>query len=522
MNLSSAIQNSKPELILWLLFLVVFGGLFLLSYVYIIPAEDAVILYEYAKNFAQTGLITYGGATVPIEGATDFLWMVVIAFFKVLGINEFTTALFINFLCLALMASLFRNSIEKLLVGAAFLLTPFLYSSLSGFSTITFSTLYVLAIKLLLDRSKYLYVSILVLCLVRPDGVVWGAGLVLIRMLQCKTFDEFKVEISRGLSWLVVPGLIYFTLRYWYFGEIFPLPFLVKSSSTANLLIFHLGSLQAIGAVLFPVILTVIALLKDKKQATQFILLFLLPIIFYASMTLTQNFGNRFLAPMFFGGLYLFSRQYEVRATIIFVLLSVYIMLGKTTITAQSVANSSNETIYYLAKDLKQMHGKMLVTEAGRLTYYSDWYSDDSWGLNTPKYAHRLITAEDVRQGNYDLIVAHCSLDTLNPKHDLIHDGQRSWDNQCKTLVSVIRQGDFSVHLVPFLKENFSLKNTIKSFLNVGGSTPTQSCERYDIYAVSNQFQDREKLERLLYKHGGLAYNLNMDFLGDTVCLESH
>ena len=57
-----------------------FGGLFALSYVYVVPAEDAVILYEYAKNLAQTGLITYGVASVPIEGATDFLWMVVIAF----------------------------------------------------------------------------------------------------------------------------------------------------------------------------------------------------------------------------------------------------------------------------------------------------------------------------------------------------------------------------------------------------------------------------------------------------------
>ena len=211
MNQSSLMRFWSYDLLLWLLFFVVFGGLSALSYAYVVPSEDAVILYEYAKNFAQSGLITYGGASHPIEGATDFLWMVVIAFFKVLGINEFGTALIINFLCLAFMASLFRESIEKLLVGAAFLLTPFLYSSLSGFSTITFSALYVIAIKLLLDRSKYLYVSILLLCLVRPDGVVWGAGLVLVRMLELKTYNEFKGEISRGLTWLVAPGSILYS-----------------------------------------------------------------------------------------------------------------------------------------------------------------------------------------------------------------------------------------------------------------------------------------------------------------------
>lgn len=521
MNQSSLMRFSSYDIMLWLLFLVVFGGLFALSYAYVVPAEDAVILYEYAKNFAQSGLITYGGASHPIEGATDFLWMVVIAFFKVLGINEFGTALFINFLCLAFIASLFKDSIEKLLVGAAFLLTPFLYSSLSGFSTITFSALYVMGIKLLLDRSKYLYVSILLLCLVRPDGVFWGAGLVLVRMLELKTYNEFKDEINRGLTWLVAPGLLYFIVRYWYFGEFLPLPFLVKASGGKDFLIFHFGSLWAISFVLFPVVFTVVFLLKEKKEAVQFILLFLLPVFFYAAMRLEQNFGNRFIAPMFFGALYLFSRLYQVRATMIFIVLSVYSMLNITERTASQVVNSSNENIYYVAQDLKQIHGKMLVTEAGRLTYYSDWRSEDSWGLNTPKYAHRLITTDDVRQGNYDLIVAHCYLDMLDPKNDITHDGQRSWTNQCKTLVSVIRQEDFSVYLVPFLIENVNLKNKLKSFIKRSAPSSMQRCKRYDIYAVSNQFKDREKLEELLLKQGGVVHNLDMVFVRDLVCLKT-
>lgn len=120
MNQSSLMRFSSYDIMLWLLFLVVFGGLFALSYAYVVPAEDAVILYEYAKNFAQSGLITYGGASHPIEGATDFLWMVVIAFFKVLGINEFGTALFINFLCLAFIASLFKILSKNCWLGLRF------------------------------------------------------------------------------------------------------------------------------------------------------------------------------------------------------------------------------------------------------------------------------------------------------------------------------------------------------------------------------------------------------------------
>lgn len=57
MSQSSLMRISSSDLMLWLLFSVVFGGLFALSNAYVVPAEDAVILYEYAKNFAQSGLL---------------------------------------------------------------------------------------------------------------------------------------------------------------------------------------------------------------------------------------------------------------------------------------------------------------------------------------------------------------------------------------------------------------------------------------------------------------------------------
>lgn len=56
------------------------------------PAEDAVILYEYARTWAATGVISYGGAGVPIEGATDFLWMALIAGLKALQVDEFLSS----------------------------------------------------------------------------------------------------------------------------------------------------------------------------------------------------------------------------------------------------------------------------------------------------------------------------------------------------------------------------------------------------------------------------------------------
>ena len=222
----------------YILGVIFFVSLFILSYQYIIPAEDAVILYEYAKNLAHRGVITYGGGVSPIEGATDFLWMAVIASLKWLGAGEFAAALLLNFIGLVLIIFLFSTCKERVAVGLAAAFTPYLYASLAGFSVIFFSALYLLTLKLLFDKSKYLYLSLLLLCLVRPDGVVWGAGCVMLRFLHMESSDQLKQEALRCIAWLIVPGLIYFFWRYWYFGELFPLPFVVKSTLNKDFLFF--------------------------------------------------------------------------------------------------------------------------------------------------------------------------------------------------------------------------------------------------------------------------------------------
>src|SRR3954447_19640423 len=82
--------------------------LFLCAYLYTIPSEDAVILYGYARNLATRGVITYSVHQIPIEGATDFLWMVAIAGLKFIGVDEFASALLLNVLGILLMLHVFH------------------------------------------------------------------------------------------------------------------------------------------------------------------------------------------------------------------------------------------------------------------------------------------------------------------------------------------------------------------------------------------------------------------------------
>ncbi len=88
------------------------------------------------KNLANHQVITYGGHTAPIEGATDFLWMIIIAILKKMGIAEFYSALALNFFATVILLTLFKEKLARFVIFLSILFTPFLYSSLLGFSTL--------------------------------------------------------------------------------------------------------------------------------------------------------------------------------------------------------------------------------------------------------------------------------------------------------------------------------------------------------------------------------------------------
>ncbi len=204
--------------LLWLAILggfTVFGSVSLYR---IIPAEYAVILYDYSRNLAYRGIITYGNATTPIEGATDFLWMLLIAVLKRVGVDEFASALLLNTgAALGILYLCYKRSRRDLLVLAACTMavfaTPYLYSSAVGFSTLFFSLIFVLLTSLVTTVRAYLfYLVALLFCLVRPDGLVWSIGLNFIRVATIPRTD-LRGELKAGFVALAAPGLLYFLWR---------------------------------------------------------------------------------------------------------------------------------------------------------------------------------------------------------------------------------------------------------------------------------------------------------------------
>jgi hypothetical protein len=223
-------------------------------------------------------------------------------------------------------------------------------------------------------------------------------------------------------------------------------------------------------------------------------------------MRLEQNLGNRFLAPLFFGSLVLVSFDKRIISLYSFILLSVLFSWSETTATIQNLIRSSHENIYYISRELAGLHGKLLTSEAGRLGYYSGWLTHDSWGLNTPNYAHHMINRTDLEQNNYDLIVRHCNLEYLVTDVNPLEHQDRSLDNHCIALVSYIKSADYKIFLVPYLTDRDQDCNRNDAY----------GFGRYDIYAISNRYEDADKLANILTKHGAKQFPLGDDFYINT------
>ncbi len=144
--------------------------------------------------------------------------------------------------------------------------------------------------------------------------------------------------------------------------------------------------------------------------------LLVVPTIFYWTMRLDQNVGDRFffylplagavLVATCWGALEQAQRKLVLRtATAAFVIL----MLGPLWREVRSFRDYQFHNVQEIAAGLGQLpsRGSMLTSEAGYLAYGSDWTSYDAWGLDTARFAKHFIQPADVVSLTPDLIVLH-------------------------------------------------------------------------------------------------------------------
>ena len=167
-----------------------------ISYYYY-PNEDASILFSYSKNLVETGIISYFPGGEPTEGATDFLWMLLLSLFYYFGFDIYFSALLINFFSLIVIFNYLKNKFNlsntvSFLILILHLFLTHTYAAIGGFSVLFVEMILVLMIVNFIQKKNISVIFFSFIgCLTRPDFILFALPINLILIIQ-----NFKLRIN--------------------------------------------------------------------------------------------------------------------------------------------------------------------------------------------------------------------------------------------------------------------------------------------------------------------------------------
>ena len=454
---------------------------FLISKTFL-PAEDAAILFRYSKNLALSGDITYNLGGERVEGATDFLWMIVLSLFNKFNIDVFFSSIFIYLLSLFIIIRVIQlnyilSFFETLVVIIFKLSLSQFLSSIFGFSILFLELFLILNFIFFFKKKFFLLIFFSFIgCLIRPDFILF---IIPMHIYNLFFFKKKKYFLYYFLFILI--GLFYFNWRYSYFGLLFPLPFYIK-----NQWLFFSNLQWGREILIFIPILFIFNQIKFKDILNyKYIVIFftfLIPTLYYANQYLIQNTGNRFYFYISTCTLiFLLELRkdffYKIKKT--FILLLFIFSVSSVLFNVSHRYNSfnfitKNDNFYKIFDQLKHIEkeNKMIiaVTEAGLIPYITDSYTYDLFGLNTKKFVKSPASSNFIKNNSFDLIVlnsghlgSNCSEfeSTFSLKRKEYSDRNTTWFNFNLNLISGIDLNKYEVYLFNYPKLIFLNKNSI-------------------------------------------------------------
>jgi len=508
-----------------LLILTLYGALALLALAlvphYFLPAEDAVILFQYSRNLAEHGAITFLAGGPHVEGATDFAWMVLIAAANRCGVLPYRFCAAANVVSLIALAmamvriagmrlSFSRVLARVLAIAGAAALFRQIFAAASGFAVLPDALLLTTLVLLVRERRAALAsFTAFIFCLFRPDAVVIAVPLLLYLLFQ-RTEGTSRAKSSLAVFALfLVPGVLYFLWRWHYFGELFPLPFLVKADFHRELGFLIAGSVRAslVPLLFTAVVLAPVALLRKQADLWLAIPLIAVPTLFYWTMRLDQNVGSRFFYYLPVASAILIAVNWPAlqrRRTLVFRTAAIaWLLLFAAPLYRESLTFRSMQfsTVKSIAEQLGRMprHGTILTTEAGFLPYYSGWATVDAWGLNTPEFAHRFFQVADVARIDADLLVLHpdfgesCIARPEQQHNRYLNYPDRSWPHMTRNLIEGAKAAQYELWLTSYGSEFYRNRKHWRP------GEGDREC-----WLVRRDSPLRPGIEQVLAQHGGI------------------
>ncbi len=415
------------------------------------PQEDALILYRYANNLAETGAISFNLNGSYSEGATDFLWLLILSLLSFLGFDPYFSTALISTICFFIILKIFRRDIFKsnniffyiLFVFVLLNMGQVIGSSLYGFSSVIFCTIGLLTYYYAFKGKLYLWCLFSVIfCLFRPEAFIFFLPTIYVafkKALRQQTLKLFLVAFSIT----VLFGIIYIFWRYNYFGTALPLPLIVKQHGGELSLIRYFATLsQFISTLTISLLIPVVYGLFIQKREfysikndnfITFLLLIFSCFLYLFSLSTgyqSQNIFFRYFAPLYFIVFIIsFYSLSQINKKYLFYIFSVIIVIGSLdnsnlmnrllNIESYKISNPttnisrefsdkafSNHPLVSIANTLSKKHNSlsMMITEAGALPYVTGFFTYDLVGLNTKRFALKPVKCDDILEFKPDFI----------------------------------------------------------------------------------------------------------------------
>jgi hypothetical protein len=374
--------------------------------------DDAFITFRYSANLAHGDGPVWNVGEDPVEGFTNFLWMVWHTPFVWLGLSLPTVAKVTSMLAgAAALVLMVRYAWQRygmvaaLVAGGTFVVfLPTYFHITSGLETVAFAALIlrivIVALHALGERPVRAWEMPLLVVLagmLRPEGVLAAAPAFLFWLWLRRT--DRRAWLWSGAA--VVAGLAYFVWRWSYYGHPFPNTFYVKFGNVAA----GTAWLEVTAPLFAPLlVLTVLLLVRKESRRTGVLLTatVLATCLTYLVSGPTMDYVHRFAFhtfPVLCLGAGLAAGQ--IRPKVIGVVLGL-VAAGWTAVAG--VRPPDLPLIANYGPDLQRAHvaiGEGLAQadvperlrtvalhDAGAIPYYSGWRAIDYIGLNDEQIAH--------------------------------------------------------------------------------------------------------------------------------------
>lgn len=215
-------------------------------YLYNFHVDDTYISLRYAKNLINEGSLTFNPGETPVEGYSNFLLVLIEALFiklgvqnvvnipKIVGILSGIVTIIITY---RLSERIMKHELKFLPLLPSLALSisaPFVTWSVGGLETVLFTALilagvYFLIVSMEDEGFKYCFLSdflfvLAILC--RPEGALFLVMGYLYCFIHFKNL-RLRPRIKSLLSTMILITL-YFSWKYYYFGDLLPMTYYAK------------------------------------------------------------------------------------------------------------------------------------------------------------------------------------------------------------------------------------------------------------------------------------------------------